>query len=109
MKTRVSLFFGLVLSFFLPIVGQAQSLEWQKLYAEANTLYQAGQLDKAVAAAKKALDVAEKEAFSPFVAASLNKLVLLYSVKGQYAQAEPLAQRSYALLEKLLGPQSPVV
>ena len=42
-------------------------------------------------------------------ATSLNNLAELYRVQGQYAQAEPLYQRSLAILEKTVGPEHPDV
>jgi hypothetical protein len=45
----------------------------------------------------------------PDVATSLNKLAGLYRVQGQYAEAEPLYQRSLAIREKALGPEHPTV
>ena len=43
------------------------------------------------------------------MATSLNNLALLYDNQGQYAEAEPLYQRSLAILEKALGPEHPDV
>ena len=45
----------------------------------------------------------------PDVATSLNNLAVLYLDQGQYAQAEPLYQRSLAIWEKALGPEHPNV
>ncbi len=36
-------------------------------------------------------------------------MALMYSSQGQYAQAEPLYERSLAILEKALGPNHPFV
>ncbi len=43
------------------------------------------------------------------MAASLNNLAALYEVQGNYAEAEPLYQRSLAIQEKALGPEHPDV
>ncbi len=43
------------------------------------------------------------------VATSLNNLALLYEAQGYYAEAEPLYQRSLAIMEKVLGPEHPSV
>ena len=43
------------------------------------------------------------------MAASLNRLAFFYHVQGRYAEAEPLYQRSLAILEKALGPDHPRV
>ncbi len=39
------------------------------------------------------------------MAASLNNLAGLYEAQSHYAEAEPLYQRSLAILEKALGPE----
>ena len=39
----------------------------------------------------------------------MNNLAGLYDTQGQYAQAEPLYQRSLAIREKALGPDHPDV
>ncbi len=41
------------------------------------------------------------------MASSLNNLALLYKAQGHYAEAEPLYQRSLAIVEKALGPEHP--
>ena len=43
------------------------------------------------------------------VAQSLNNLGLFYHNRSRYAAAEPLFQRSLAILEKVLGPEHPDV
>jgi Tetratricopeptide repeat len=43
----------------------------------------------------------------PDVATSLNNLALLYHVQGLHEQAEPLYNRSLAIMEKALGPEHP--
>ncbi|WP_103124609.1 CHAT domain-containing tetratricopeptide repeat protein, partial [Nostoc cycadae] len=45
----------------------------------------------------------------PDVATSLNNLAFLYDAQGKYQQAEPLYQRSLAILEKMLGEKHPLV
>ncbi len=45
----------------------------------------------------------------PDVATSLNNLAELYKAQGNYAEAEPLYQRSLAIWEKALGPEHPDV
>ena len=42
-------------------------------------------------------------------ARQLNDLALLYQNQGRYADAEPLYQRSLAMLQKMLGPNHPAV
>ncbi len=43
------------------------------------------------------------------MATSLNSLGALYQSQGEYTQAEPLFERSLAILEKALGPDHPNV
>ncbi len=43
------------------------------------------------------------------MASSLNNLAALYQTQGRYAEAEPLYQRSLAIVEKALGSEHPDV
>ena len=90
---------------------QGAGVEWETLTRETEELYRAGEYDRAVVVAKKALEVAEKSVGTdhPDVATSLNNLAELYTTRGQYAQAEPLYKRSLAIMEKALGPDHPNV
>ncbi len=45
----------------------------------------------------------------PTTATFLNNLAGLYQAQGRYAEAEPLYQRSLAIVEKALGPEHPHV
>jgi tetratricopeptide (TPR) repeat protein len=45
----------------------------------------------------------------PLVANSLNNLAALYWAQGNYSSAEPLYQRSLAIVEKMLGKEHPLV
>ena len=94
-----------------PAYAQGAGIEWETLNQEATDLYRAGQYDRAVVVAKKALEVAEKDVGPnhPDVAQSLNNLAALYRAQGQYAQAEPLYRRSLAIWERALGPDHPDV
>ena len=67
-------------------------------YAEAEEQFKA--------AVKEAETFGEQD---PRYATSLNSLALLYLTQGNYAQAEPLLQRSLAIAEKALGPEHPNV
>jgi CHAT domain-containing protein/Tfp pilus assembly protein PilF len=89
------------------MLAPAQSLEWQKLNEEVAALYQKGQYNRAIALAKSALDIAEKETIRhpPTIATSLNSLALLYNSQGDYTLSEELYKRSLAIFEKALGPE----
>ena len=85
--------------------------EWDILIQKFTDLYRAGNYDRALTVAKKALKVAEKNAgpHHPDVATSLNNLALLSYSQSNFAQAEPLYKRSLAIWEKALGPDHPHV
>ena len=91
--------------------AQGAGIEWETLNQEVAVLYRAGQYDRAVVVATKALEVAKANVGPdhPDVALSLNNLALLYDTQGAYAQAEPLYKRSLAIKEKALGPDHPDV
>lgn len=88
------------------IFAQASVGEWQKLNDEVRTLAKQGNYERALVAAKKSLQVAEKDNGPNHtkVAASLNNLAMVYNALNQNAQAEPLYKRSLAIREKALGP-----
>ncbi|NCO57361.1 MAG: tetratricopeptide repeat protein [Deltaproteobacteria bacterium] len=94
-----------------PAYVQGAGIKWATLNQEATDLYRAGQYDRGVVVAKKALEVAEKNVGPnhPDVVQSLNNLAALYRAQGQHAQAEPLSRRSLAIDEKALGPDHPDV
>ena len=83
--------------------------EWDALNVEMAELRGAGESDRAIVVAKKALEVAEKNVGSdhPDVAKSLNNLAALYGTQGDYAQAEPLYKHALAIKEEVLGPDHP--
>ena len=89
----------------------AQETEWKTLTQEVMELYRQGKYDRAMVVAKKALEVAEKNASPdhPSVSTSLNNLAALYRILGQYDEAEPLYKRALAIMEKALGPDHPNV
>lgn len=74
-------------------------------------LDQQNDFERAVKAAKQAIEVAETKVGPdhPYVAISLNNLAMLYSKEGEYVKAEPLYNRSLAIWEKALGPDHPYV
>lgn len=82
---------------------------WVGLVAETKAAYAEGNLELAIAKAKEALDRAEKAVAPdhPDVATSLNNLASIYFAKGQYAEAEPLFNRSLAIREKALRANHP--
>ncbi len=100
---------GLILATICPV--HAQGTEWERFTKEVMELYRTGEYERAVVAAKKALEVAERNAGPdhPAVATSLGNLAGLYKTQGQYAQAEPLFKRALAIMEKALGPEHPAV
>ena len=75
------------------VFAQGAGAEWETLNQKVMDLYRTGNYDRAVTVAKKALEVAEKNAGPdhPDVATSLNNLALLYYTEGHYGQSEPLS------------------
>lgn len=65
-------------------------------------LYRPGNYRVAIALGQQAVALAEKE-YGPEAEETsipLNNLAMLYETTGRYAEAEPLLQRSLAILEK---------
>jgi CHAT domain-containing protein/Tfp pilus assembly protein PilF len=85
--------------------------EVRKLNAEFLRLYRAGEYDKALPPAERALEIRERVLGPdhPDVGASLNNLALTYYGKSNFAKAEPLHQRALAIREKAFGPEHPDV
>ena len=111
MKKSPAVLLATLLSLGTSVAVQAQGSEWERLNAEAISLYKQGHYDQAVVTEKKALQVAEQNLGPdhPTVATVLNNLARAYYEQGQYAQAEPLYKRSLAIREKALGPDHPDV
>ncbi|MCJ7798650.1 MAG: tetratricopeptide repeat protein, partial [Polaromonas sp.] len=112
MKISAALLSGL--AFFLLAAAApvyAQDAEWKALNAEVKNFYQQGQYERAVMAAKQALEVAEKNfSIDPLMAAtSLNNLAALHGIMGDYVGAEPLYRRSLAISEETLGANHPEI
>ena len=110
MKTLSTAFF-LFLLFDISHVARAQETRWRTFSQEAISLYKKGEYDKAVAAVKKSLAVAEKEygPHHPDTATSLNNLAELYRDHKKFTQAEPLYKRAAAIREKHFGPNHSLV
>ncbi|MER0205038.1 MAG: CHAT domain-containing protein [Nitrosomonas sp.] len=110
MKT-LHLFFAGILLWLATATAFAQSDEWERLIAEAGSLHQQGQYEKALTFARQALEVAEKTVGPehPNTATSLLAMGLLYKDLGQLDKVEPLYQRALAINEKVLDPEHPDV
>ena len=104
---------GLTIVFFLSLAfaaaqpAYAQDSKWRVITEQGISHYEKGEYDRAVAAIKKSLAVAEKEygPDHPETATSLNNLAELYRHRNE-AQAHPLYKRALAIREKSFGPQS---
>ncbi len=95
---------GLLCLALWPAHPFAQTGQWEKYMAAADAAYQTGNF----AEAEKQFGAALKEAvrFGPKdtrLATSLNNLAFIYKVQGKYADAEPLYERSLAIVEETLG------
>ncbi len=87
------------------VAAQGADGEWNDLTKRVEELYRAGEYDRAVVVAKKAVEVAEKNVGPnhPDLATSLDSLALLYRTQGQYALAEPLYKRALVIKKETLG------
>jgi hypothetical protein len=87
MKRMMSGLVALLLVLCTGISAHAQGTEWKKLNSEVMSLYRQGHYERAVVAAKKAVQVVEKAVGPnhPSVAISLNNLAELHRTQGQYA------------------------
>lgn len=81
--------------------------KWNQLNAQLMQLVSSGRPSDAVPVAKEALDVAKKTFGTEDAnyGLSLNNLAWVYSLSGNYSQAEPLFKKSISVLEKLQTPE----
>jgi tetratricopeptide (TPR) repeat protein/transcriptional regulator with XRE-family HTH domain len=90
--------------------GTSDSLACASLdYKTAFYLYQRGQYTEAEQLFQYALQMRERALGPdhPDVAASLNRLALLFISQGKYIEAEPLFQRALQIWKRALGPDHP--
>ena len=98
--TRRAILFALAFALLFGASSVAHAsgagIEWDILNKEAMELYRAGNYDRAVVVAQKALQVAEQNVGPdhPDVATSLNNLAFLHQTRGDYDAAEPLYARA---------------
>jgi CHAT domain-containing protein/Tfp pilus assembly protein PilF len=85
--------------------------EGRKLYKESFELRGAGKYDEAIPLIERALEIRERILGRGHrdVAAAINVLATLYSLKSERAKAEPLFQLALAIREKALGAEHPDV
>jgi tetratricopeptide (TPR) repeat protein len=83
---------------------------WQQSYDAGREAYERADYNRAqqmfAAAARQAERFPDQDLR---LARSLNNLAGAYAAQGKYAEAEPLYQRSLAILEKVRGPDHPDV
>ncbi len=110
-RTKTRWLLAGVLSLLLwPASCAAPETSWETSNEAGMEAYEQGRYREAEKRWLAALDEAEN--FGPDdqrLATSLNNLATLYSAQGNYAQGEPLFQRSLAIWEKVLGPEHPDV
>jgi len=85
--------------------------EAHKLSQESFKLFGVGKYNEALPLVQRVLEIRER-ILGPDnrgVATALNRLAILYAIKGEYAKAEPLYQRALLTMEKALGPDHPDV
>ena len=110
MKTLpLALLLSLALAAAQPAYGE--ETKWKTISEEAISLYNKGDYERAVAAIKKSLALAEKPVGPdhPDTATSLNNLAELYRDHNRYAEAEPLYKRALAIREKHFGANNALV
>lgn len=93
------------------LYAQDADLDKEILNQEVGELEKQANYERAVLAAKRAIEMAEANVGQshPYVAISLSNLALLYKNHGEYAKATPLYKRSVAIWEIALGPEHPYV
>ena len=97
MKTPATVLFTLLFLFTSPTTVHAKAgIEWETLNDEVMSLYRAGHYERAVAVARKALAVAEKNAGPdhPSMATPLTNLAAMYRFTNRHGEAEKLEQRA---------------
>ena len=101
--------FQLLLLAMLPASAQGPGMQWDMLNQAVIKLHRAGEYDRAVVVAKKALEVAEKDfgPNHPNVVQSLTNLAGLYSAQGRHDEAEKLNKRALAIKGKTLSAGRP--
>ncbi|WP_264323770.1 CHAT domain-containing tetratricopeptide repeat protein [Romeriopsis navalis] len=89
----------------------ASALDLSELNQQIEQHYRRGQYRQAIPLVKQVLQQQRQRLGErhPEVAASLNKLALLYAAQGQYRLAAPLYQKTLKLQKSLLGPDHPDV
>ncbi len=110
-RTMLVFVFGSLCALPSIALAQGAGIEWDTLYEEAKRLYDAGEYERGVTMALKALEVAEQNVgpYHPDVATSLDGLGAICQAQGDYAKAGQLYKRSLAIREKALGPDYPDV
>lgn len=96
--------FGLLIT----LSTEAQTRE--ELINEVNQLYHAGEFEKAVPVAKKAIDAAKKEVGPEHLeyAVALNDLATIYFELGEFEKAEPLLLSIATIRKNRLGENDPL-
>lgn len=91
--------------------AKAKPAAWEKYYADSESLYTQGQPQRALAAAEKALQLAEQanKKASPEVGLNLRNVAQILHGLGRAAEAEKFYKRSIEVYEKALGPDHPEV
>ena len=83
---------------------------WQQSYDAGREAYERADYNRAQKMFAAAAQEAERFPHQDLrLARSLNNLAGAYAAQGKYAEAEPLYQRSLAILEKVRGPDDPDV
>ena len=103
----------LVAILFLLLVSvqaSAQDMFWRKYMEDGAKAHREGRYAEAEESWRAAVKEAERfGAEDQRVFLSFRHLLDLYHAQGRYAEAEPLAKRSLVIVEKITGPDHPLV
>ena len=88
----------------------AQETTWKEFNEAGMEAHKQARYSEAEELLLAALEEAEKfeDPQNARLAATLNNLAVLYRTQGQFAEAEPLYQRSLTIQEKAWGPSTPM-
>lgn len=110
-KTSFGCVLCALLILILPMHARGVEADWDHSVQEAEQLFRSGKYEQAIISAKRALDIATRNAGqdSLAVATSLNNLALIYNAQGKFEEAESLFEKGHAIAEKVLGQNHPAL
>src|SRR5713226_8948083 len=105
-RSQMLLAFGLVFVIFP--MATAQSNSWNAYMLRGDQSLQQGRYAEAESSYRAALfQLDRSDSRDPRRPLTLNNLALVYRIKGQYMQAEPLYKQALGASETVFGPDDP--